>query len=193
MLLPASSAGSRCLFLVRRLFTLHSFTHSRLHRLSHPSRLTPYGFTLIELIITVAIVAILASAVMPLAQVTVQRHKEQELRAALRQIREAIDAYKQAADEGRIEKKADASGYPPSLEVLVEGVEDIRKPDKPRIYFLRRLPRDPFAVDREKAADTWGKRAYSSPPDDPKEGDDVFDVYSAAEGEGLNGVPYREW
>jgi general secretion pathway protein G len=161
-----------------------------------PSPLAPrplFGFTLIELVITVAIVAILASAALPLTQIAVQRGKEQELRSALRQIREAIDAYKQAGDEGRIEKKSDASGYPPALAVLVTGVEDIKKPDKPRIYFLRRLPRDPFAPDDVKADDTWGLRAYASPPDDPKEGDDVFDVYSLTEGEGLNGVAYRQW
>lgn len=163
---------------------------------ARPSALGPRplsGFTLIELVITVAIVAILASAAVPLTQLAVQRGKEQELRSALRQIREAIDVYKQAADEGRIEKEADASGYPPALADLVNGVEDIKKPDKPKIYFLRRLPRDPFAADDVKAEDTWGLRAYASPPDDPKEGDDVFDVYSLAEGEGLNGVPYRKW
>lgn len=168
--------------------------------ITQPSVLSPQSrtrrqraFTLIELVITVAIVAILASAAMPLAQIAVQRGKEQELRSALRQIREALDAYKQAADEGRIEKKADASGYPPQLGVLVEGVEDIKKPDQPMVYFLRRLPRDPFAEDDVKAEDTWGLRAYASAPEDPREGDDVFDVYSLAEGEGLNGVPYREW
>jgi len=161
-----------------------------------PSSLTPRpgsGFTLIELVITVAIVAILASVAVPLTELAVQRGKEQELRSALRQIREAIDTYKQAADEGRIEKKADASGYPPELADLVKGVDDIKKPDKPRIYFLRRLPRDPFAADDVKAEATWGRRSYASPPDDPREGADVFDVYSVADGVGLNGVPYKEW
>ena len=174
---------------VKAHFRVRFFLPFRLH----DPRVTAHGFTLIELVITVAIVAILASAAMPLTQIVVQRGKEQELRSALRQIREAIDAYKQAGDEGRIEKKADASGYPPALAVLVEGVEDVKKPDKPRIYFLRRLPRDPFAPDEVKPGDTWGLRAYASPADDPREGDDVFDVYSLADGEGLNGVPYREW
>ena len=144
----------------------------------HPSR----GFTLIELIVTVAIVAILASAALPLTQVAVQRGKEQDLRSALRQIRQAIDAYKQAADEGRISRKADESGYPPKLEVLAAGVEDIKSPQKKMIYFLRRVPRDPLAPADLSAADSWGKRSYASPPDDPREGEDVFDVYSMADG-----------
>jgi len=156
-----------------------------------PSR--RHGFTLIELIITVAIVAILASAALPLTQITVQRAKEQELRASLRQIREAIDAYKQAADEGRVSRKADESGYPPVLVALASGVEDIKSPQKKMIYFLRRVPRDPFAPGELSAAETWGKRSYASPPDDPEEGEDVFDVYSKADGVGLNGVPYKEW
>jgi len=144
------------------------------------------GFTLIELAITVAIVALLASVAVPLAEITVQRTKEQELRRALRDVREAIDAYKQAADDGRVAKKVGESGYPRRLEDLVEGIDDQKNPKKARIYFLRRLPRDPFG-------ETWGKRAYASPPNAPQEGEDVFDVYSRAEGSGLNGRPYREW
>ena len=166
----------------------HSFPLTR-----HRAERTLRGFTLIELIITVAIVAVLASAAVPLTQVTVQRTKEQELRGALRQIREAIDAYKQAVDEGRVARTADKSGYPPALAVLASGVEDIKAPKKKMIYFLRRMPRDPFASAERSASDTWGKRSYESPPQDPLEGEDVFDVYSLTEGKGLNGVAYREW
>jgi len=151
------------------------------------------GFTLIELVITVAIVAILASAVVPLNELAVTRSKEQDLRRNLREIREALDAYKQAWDEGRIVKQSGESGYPKSLDVLMDGVEDVRNPKKAKMYFLRRLPRDPFADSSLSSGATWGKRSYASPPDDPKEGEDVFDVYSAAAGKGLNGRPYREW
>lgn len=152
------------------------------------------GFTLIELVITVAIVAILASVAVPLAEVTVQRNREQELRASLRQIREAIDAYKQAVDEGKIAKSANESGYPRSLGTLVEGVENIKDPKKSRLYFLRRVPHDPMAGDSKlDPGETWGKRSYASPADDPQEGDDLFDVYSLSKGTGLNGVAYREW
>jgi len=157
-------------------------------------RTTGSGFTLIELVIAVAIVAILASVAMPLNELVVQRSKEQDLRRALREIREGIDAYKQAYDEGRIAKRVGESGYPKRLEDLVAGVEDQKNPRKDRIYFLRRLPRDPFTADANlAAAATWAKRSYASPPDDPKEGEDVFDVYSLAPGVGLNGQPYREW
>jgi general secretion pathway protein G len=152
------------------------------------------GFTLIELVITVAIIALLASVAMPLNELVVQRAKEHDLRRALRDIREAIDSYKQASDDGRIPKRVGEPGYPKRLEDLVEGVEDQKSPRKERMYFLRRIPRDPFASDPDlTAAATWGKRSYSSPPDAPREGDDVFDVYSLATGTGINGRPYREW
>jgi general secretion pathway protein G len=152
------------------------------------------GFTFIELVITVAIVAILASVALPLAEVTVQRAKETELRRALREIRTAIDAYKDAVDRGRVPKQADESGYPPSLDALARGVPDVKDPKKANIYFLRRVPRDPMNDQPDlSAAETWGLRSYASPPDAPSEGEDVFDVYSRSERVGLNGVPYREW
>lgn len=152
------------------------------------------GFTLIELLITVAIVAILASIALPMNELVVQRNKEQELRSSLRQIREAIDAYKQAADEGRIAKLISQSGYPGSLEDLAAGVDAINDPNKKKIYFLRRIPRDPLAGDADVLPEqTWGKRSYESRPEAPREGSDVFDVYTLSTGTGLNGIPYREW
>ncbi len=152
------------------------------------------GFTLIELVITVAIVGILAMTAMPMIEMTARRQKETELRAALREIRTGIDAYRRAVEDGKLEKKADESGYPHRLEDLANGVDNVQDPNKGKIYFLRRLPRDPFATDTDlSAAQTWGKRSYASPPDQPLEGADVFDVYSLAKGNGLNGVPYREW
>ena len=167
------------------------------------------GFSLIELLISLAILGLLAGMAAPLMELAHKRQKEQELRAPLQEIRQAIDAYKQAADEGKIERKADATGYPPNLEVLYKGVEevgqknvagrniDLQKPDakkKKKILFLRRLPRDPFYPDPEvKAEDTWGKRSYESDYDKPKAGKDVYDVYSLSPDIALNGTPYREW
>jgi general secretion pathway protein G len=152
------------------------------------------GFTLIELVITVAIVAILASVAMPLNELVVQRAKEQDLRRALREIRSGLDAYKQATVDGRIVPKPGESGFPRRLEDLAEGVEDQKSPKREKIYFLRRIPRDPFTADPALApAATWGKRSYASPPDEPREGDDVFDVYTFAPGKGINGRPYKEW
>ena len=145
------------------------------------------GFTFIELMITVAIMALLASIALPLAEVTVQRNKEKDFRHALREIREAIDSYKHAADEGAIERKADASGYPETLAVLVEGVADKRKTDGTKLYFLRRVPADPLS------GEEWGLRSYASPATEPQPGKDVFDVYSRSQENGLNGTPYREW
>jgi len=151
------------------------------------------GFTLIELVVTVAIVAILAAVAVPMAELSRQRSQEQELKLAVHDIRTAIDLYKRAADEGRIYRRADTSGYPPTLETLVEGVPDLRKPGR-KFYFLRRIPRDPMNEDQALAPGaTWGKRSYASEANAPQEGADVYDVYSLSFRTGLNNVPYREW
>jgi general secretion pathway protein G len=152
------------------------------------------GFTLIELLVTVAILGLLASAALPLAELGVRRSKEQDLRHALREIRTGLDAYKKASDEGRVARAADATGYPPTLEALVEGVPAARDPGKRSIYFLRRLPRDPFySGTATEPAQTWGLRSYASSPSDPQPGRDVFDVYSTSGQTGINGVPYKAW
>lgn len=153
------------------------------------------GFTLIELVITLAIVGLLASVAFPMAELAYQREREAELRRVLIEVREAIDAYHRAVEEGRIVRSARSSGYPPSLRILVEGERDASDPNgKARLYFLRRIPRDPMASD--PAVDdeaTWAKREYASSADDPREGEDVFDVHSRSERLGINGLPYRTW
>ena len=152
------------------------------------------GFTFIELMMTLALLAILASVALPMVQLAHQRRQEQALADALREIRQALDAYRRAADQGRITVRVGDSGFPSSLQVLVDGVPDERSPSRRKIYFLRRLPRDPMATDAQIAAeDTWATRSYESPPDDPRPGKDVFDVFSKASGTGLNGIPYRQW
>jgi len=155
------------------------------------------GFTLLELVVTLAIVAVLGVMTVPVMEVTRQRIKEQSLNHALREIRDALDAYKRAADAGVIDVDIEASGYPPSLDVLVDGVprvEGKKKSKISRLYFLRRIPRDPMdESDAPNAADTWGKRSFLSEANDPREGEDVFDVYSRSQKLGLNGLAYNRW
>ncbi|HWU35251.1 MAG TPA: type II secretion system protein [Methylovorus sp.] len=157
-------------------------------------RLTMRGFTLIELMVALVLLALIMSSAAPMVQMSIKRSKEQELRRALWQIRDALDAYKKAGDDGLIKKIPGQSGYPPSLQILVQGVENQRDPKKRKLTFLRSIPRDPFAPASETNADaTWGKRSYASSFDDPQPGDDVYDVYSLSRETGLDKRPYREW
>lgn len=152
------------------------------------------AFTLIEMVITVAIVGLLATAVFPLAEIGVRRTKEHDLREALWTIREALDDYKAASDAGHIERKVGGTGYPPALDVLVEGVVDLKSPDGKMMYFLRRVPRDPFFPDRTvPAADTWALRSYASGPDAPRPGEDVYDIHSTSQRIALDGSRYADW
>lgn len=151
------------------------------------------GFTMIEMMVVLAVLSVLALATFPVAEMTARRAREVELRSSLTEIRSALDAYRKAFDEGRILPNAGRSGYPPTLETLVAGEVDARDPGRGRMYFLRRIPRDPFREPDTKLDAMWGLRSYASPPDRPAPGADVFDVYSLSPGVGLNGVPYRDW
>lgn len=152
------------------------------------------GFTLIELVVVVAIMGVLVAAGRPLLQLAQRRTQEFALRDALRTLRLAIDEHKRLADEGRIAKGADESGYPATLDVLVQGVPDAQSADAGRrIYLLRRLPRDPFADPALPAAQTWALRSHDSPPDAPAPGRDVFDVASQSPGVALDGSRYAQW
>lgn len=160
------------------------------------------GFTLIELVVTLALVSVLAMTALPLYEVVGTRLKESELRNALRTLRTGLDAYKAAVDGGQIPRAANESGYPPSLEILVQGVEVSLPgavnadgtPAVKRLVFLRSIPRDPFHTDPAvPAAATWATRAYGSPPDAPAGGPDVFDVASLSPRTGTNGIPYAQW
>ena len=148
------------------------------------------GHTLLELLAVLAILSILAWGAAPLAELTVQRRKEQALRDALWEIRGALDAYKRAVDAGQIPRPPGGSGYPATLTELVEGVTDAQGR---RIHFLRRLPRDPFAPADLPAQATWALRAYDSPPQAPRPGADVYDVLSRSDRVAIDGTALKEW
>ena len=152
------------------------------------------GFTLIELVVTVMIVAILAAGAVPIVQLTIQRNKETELKQALRQIREAIDLYKKAVDDGLVKKTLDQTGYPPSLEVLEQGVINQKDIKGKVIKFIRKIPRDPMNKESElKPSETWAKRSYASDVNSPSEGADVYDVYSRSTKKAIDGTIYNTW
>ena len=151
------------------------------------------GFTLMELLVTLALLALVALLAAPMAELTVRRSQEQVLRQALREIRTALDQYKAAAEQGLIERKVGDSGYPPDLETLAKGVTNQKSPGHEPMYFLRSVPRNPFGAAQGPASASWGLRSYASPPQSPAPGADVFDVYCESAAVGLNGQPYREW
>lgn len=151
------------------------------------------GYTLIELLIVLAVLALLASMALPLAEVTAHREKERELKQALWTIRDAIDAYKRAKEQGAF-FGGGTSPYPASLEALTQAVDDARADHRgEQLRFLRRVPRDPFADPDLPAQRTWGLRSFQSEAERPKPGDDVYDVHSMSDRVGLNGIALRQW
>ena len=178
---------------------MRALHHSRQMRASR-------GLTLVEMVVVVAIVGILAAAAQPLLALATRRQQELTLRQNLRSLRGAIDAYKAASSEGRITVPAGASGYPPTLDVLVAGVTVSASGAAPgaapsiasgtaatKVYFLRRMPRNPLADAALPDAQTWALRSYDSPPEAPRPGRDVFDVYVDSDQRGLDGSAVREW
>jgi len=152
------------------------------------------GFSLIELLASAMILGLLATVAVPFVETAVRREKERDLRIALRDLRQGIDAYKAASEDGRIALAQGQSGYPPTLAELTAGVTNAQNPTGPKLYFLRRIPRDPFAADLTvPAADTWRLRSFASSAAQPRPGDDVYDVTSNSTLTGLNGVRYDEW
>jgi general secretion pathway protein G len=150
------------------------------------------GYTFVELIVVTTIVLILASAVQPLARVAIQRQKEAELRRVLREMRDAIDKFKDAADAQMIpttELKPNSEGYPPDLETLVDGVSVMNDASGRKLKFLRRIPVDPMTGEQE-----WGMRSYQDKPDATRwGGQNVYDVFSTSEGTALDGTKYKDW
>jgi general secretion pathway protein G len=143
------------------------------------------GLTLVELIVTVAILAIVASAAIPVARFEAKRQKERELRYDLWQMRDSIDHYKDAADKNAFQTKVDSQGYPPDLQTLVDGVDVQGK----KVRFLRRIPIDPMTGKNE-----WGMRSMQDDPDsDSYGGQSLFDVYSKSDGTALDGTKYKDW
>ncbi|MDT9000916.1 type II secretion system protein [Paucibacter sp. APW11] len=151
------------------------------------------GFTLIEMLVVLAMMGVLAAAARPMLLLSVQRSQEFALREALRTLRTGIDAYKRAAAEGQIAMSPQDSGYPPDLQSLVKGVPDAKSVNGRKLYFLRRLPRDPFADPALPVEESWGLRASDSPPDEMRAGRDVFDIYSTSERRALDGSRYKDW
>jgi len=153
----------------------------------HNRRQRQRGFTLAEMVMVTALIALLSTIVLPVAKFTVKRRKEADLRLALRQMRTAIDEHKRLSDNGMIPVKLGGEGYPESLEVLVEGV-DLVGPDRKQ-KFLRRIPVDPMTGEAE-----WGLRSYQDEPDSTSfGGQNVYDVYSLSDGVALDGTEYKDW
>jgi general secretion pathway protein G len=152
-----------------------------------------HGFTIVELLVVMAIMGILAAAIMPLGEAMLKAQKERELKQALWEIRSAIDEYKRASDQGAFRQGQVEIGYPPNLRALTAGVADARTTTGQQLYFLRQIPRDPFAPPDIEAEQTWRLRSYGSPSDKPAPGADVYDIRSSSDEISMDGTPYAKW